>query len=65
MKLIRFAADKIIKTANRREPEYAERIDLILNMPVNRLSGYCRGFYPMKLTRLVIAMANRRRRKRR
>ena len=65
VKLIRFAADKIIKTANRREPEYAERIDLILNMPVNRLSGYCRGFYPMKLTRLVIAMANRRRRKRR
>ena len=42
-----------------------ERIDLVLNMPVSRLSGLCRGFYPMGLTCLMIAIANRRGRKRR
>ena len=59
VKLIKFAADRIIRAANRREPEYAERIDLVLNMPVRRLSGLCRGLFPMKLTRLIIWIANR------
>ena len=65
VKLIRFIADRIIRAESRREPEYAERMDLILNMPVRRLCGLCKGFYPMKLTRLIIAVANRKRRKRR
>ena len=65
VKLIRLLADKIIRADSRREPAYAERIDLVLNMPVSRLSGLCRGFYPMRLTRLMIAIANRRGRKRR
>ena len=64
VKLIRFFADKIIRTESRREPEYAERMDVVLNMPVRRLSGLCRGWYPMRLTRLIIAIANRQRRKR-
>ena len=63
VKLIRFVADKKIKTANRREPEYAERIDIVLHMPVRRLSGLCHGLYPMRLTRLIIAISNRRGRK--
>lgn len=63
VKLIRFAADRIIKADSRREPEYAECIDMVLNMPVRRLSGLCGGLYPMKLTRLIIVISNRRRRK--
>lgn len=63
VKLVRWVADKVIGAENRREPEYAERMDIVLNMPVSRLSGLCKGFYPMKLTRLVIALANRRGRK--
>ena len=63
VKLIRLTADRLIKADSRREPEYAERIDIALNMPVRRLSGLCRGLYPMKLTRLIIALANRRGRK--
>ena len=62
--LIRFFADRIIPADSRRDPAYAERMDIALNMPVRRLCGLCRGFYPMKLTRLVIAVANRRGRKR-
>ena len=62
--VVRFCADRIIGAENRRAPGYAERMDIALNMPVRRLCGLCRGFYPMKLTRLVIAIANRRGRKR-
>ena len=63
LKLIRFAGDKIIKAPNRREPEYAERMDLVLNMPVRRLSGLCGGFFPLRLIRLIIAFANRRKKR--
>lgn len=63
VKVIRFIADKVIGAKNRRDPEYAERMDIVLNMPVRRLAGLCKGFYPMKLTRLIIAIANRRGRK--
>ena len=60
VKCIREIADWIIKPPSRRVPEYAERLDFILNMPVDRLCGVCRGFYPMRLTRLAIKIANRR-----
>ena len=60
VKLVRWIADKVIGADSRREPEYAERIDMVLNMPVRRLSGLCRGLYPMRLTRFIIALANRR-----
>lgn len=63
VRLIRLAADRIIRAGSRREPAYAERIDIALNMPVKRLSGLCHGLYPMKLTRLIIYFANRRGRK--
>lgn len=63
VKLVKSAADRRIKATDRMEPEYAERIDIALNTPVIRLSGLCGGFYPMKLTRLIIAIANRRGRK--
>lgn len=61
VKCVRFIADHRIKAASRREPEYAEHMDGILNMPVRRLSGMCHGLYPMKLTKLAAAIANRRR----
>lgn len=60
VKCIRLIADRRIKAASRREPEYAERMDGILNMPVRRLSGLCHGLYPMKLTKLAAAIFNRR-----
>ncbi len=63
VKLVRYIADKLIKAENRRDPQYAERMDIVLNMPVRRLSGLCRGLYPMKLTRFILALANRRGRK--
>lgn len=63
VKIIRFTADRIIRADSRRAPEYAERMDIVLNMPVKRLCGLCKGLYPMKLTQLIIAVANRRGRK--
>ena len=63
VKLIRFIGDRLIKAPNRRDPAYAERMDGVLNMPVSRLSGLCGGWFPMKLTRMIIAIANRRRRR--
>ena len=65
VKVVRWIADKVIGTESRREPAYAERMDIVLNMPVTRLCGLCKGLYPMKLTRLIIAIANRRGRKKR
>ncbi len=63
VKVIRLFADRLIPAENRRDPQYAERLDAVLNVPVRRLSGKCGGLYPMKLTRLVIAIENRRGRK--
>lgn len=60
VKGIKKLAERYIQPTSRRAPEYAERLDFVLNMPVNRLSGVCHGFYPMKLTKLVIKIANRR-----
>lgn len=37
-----------------------EKTDEWLHMPVNRLCGYCGGFYPMKLTRLLLWLAGRK-----
>lgn len=48
----------IIQPESSQHPEYSEQIDLILNMPVNRLCGLCHGLYPMKLTKLIIKTAN-------
>lgn len=60
VKCIKKLGERYIQPTSRRAPEYAERLDFILNMPVSRLSGVCHGFYPMKLTKLVIKIANRR-----
>lgn len=60
VKCIKKIADWRIKPPSRRAPEYVERLDFILNMPVNRLCGMCHGFYPMRLTRIAIKIANRR-----
>lgn len=58
VKIIKEILRIITSVDDEREPEYAERADFILNMPVNRLCGLCHGFYPMRLTKLIIKIAN-------
>lgn len=58
VRCIKKLAYMIIQPESRKHPEYSERVDLTLNMPVNRLCGLCHGFYPMKLTKFIIKIAN-------
>lgn len=60
VKCVKAVAEWRIRPTDRRDPVYAEKLDFVLNMPVERLCGVCHGLYPMKLTRLIIRLANRR-----
>ncbi len=60
VKAVKKIAYMIIQPDNPKQFEYAEKIDYILNMPVNRLAGVCHGFYPLRLTGLIIKIANMR-----
>ena len=60
VKAVRKIAYAIIQPENPKNPEYAEKMDYILNMPVYRLVGLCRGLYPLRLTGLIIKIANMR-----
>ncbi len=60
VKMIKRILFSVLPVEDVKAPEYAEREDFLLNMPVVRLQGLCHGLYPMKLTRLAIWLANRR-----
>ena len=49
----------ILKPTDDQSPEYAERVDEIVNRPIKQLCGRCHGLYPMKLTQCVLWLANR------
>lgn len=60
VKAVRKIAYAIIQPESPQHHEYTEPMDYILNMPVVRLAGLCHGFYPLRLTRLIIKFANMR-----
>lgn len=58
VKAVRKIAYAVIQPESPKHPEYAEKLDYILNMPVYRLAGLCHGLYPLRLTKLIIKIAN-------
>lgn len=60
VKAVKKMAYAVIQPDSSKDPQYLEKIDRILNTPVNRLAGLCHGFYPLRLTKLIIKIANMR-----